>query len=185
MLTFEHRAQPRASSTQTFSCSSWTYRTAFSSISSLNSFSCRCLFLAGFFGCSDANSSSSSSSSALSSTPVRVSFRPVSAGTRSRSIARASLILVRLAFSMREWFCRRIDSRAARDRLLGLRPRRFGWGTSTVKSSLSGGLGRSGVREAMAGASGGRDCKGRSGAGNVDPLPLGRFALRGGLQLAA
>ena len=50
-------------------------------------------------------------------------------------------------------------------------------------SSLSGGLITSVVIEAMAGASGGRDCRDRSG-GKVGPVVFGRLALRGGLQLA-
>jgi len=36
----------------------------------------------------------------------------------------------------------------------------------------------------MAGASGGREGTGRSRSGKVDPLALGRLALREGLQLA-
>ena len=181
MLTFEHCAQPRDSSTRTFSCSSCTYRTAFSRTSSLNSFSC--LLLPVFFEFPDPNSSSSSSSSRLSSPPAD-SFRPASAGTRFRSVARASLILVRLAFSIREWFWRRIDSRAARDRVLGLRPRRFGSGTSGMSSSSSTGARTSAGRGEMAGAREGRDCKGRSVPDKVVPAVLGRFARRGGLQVA-
>lgn len=182
MLTFEHRAQSRDSSTRTFSCSSWTYRTAFSRTSSLNSFSCFCLLLSDFFGFPEPNSSSSSSSSGLSS-PVGDGFRPASAGTRFRSVARASLILVRLAFSMREWFWRRMDSRAARDRVLGLRPRRFGSGTSGTRSSSSGGATTSAGKGEMAGAREGKDCKGRSVPDKAVPAVLGRFARRGGLQL--
>jgi hypothetical protein len=182
MVTFEHRAQPRDSSTRTFSCNSWTYRTAFSRTSSLNSFSCFCLLLPDFFGFPDPLSSSSSSSSRLSSPVVAGRFRPASAGTRFRRVARASLILVRLAFSIREWFWRRMDSRAARDRVLGLRPRRFGSGTSGMRSSSSMGAMTSAGRGEMAGAREGRGCKGRSVPDKDVPVVLGRFARRGGLQ---
>ena len=78
-----------------------------------------------------------------------------------------------------------MDSRAARDNVLGLRPRRFGPGTSGASSSSSGGVVASAEGEEMAGARGGRDCTGRSVPAKVLPVGFGRFARRGGLQLAA
>ena len=106
LSVLEHRKQPRTSNIWTFSCNSRMYATTFSRISSLNSFSCLWSpWLAeGFFLDPDPNPSSSSSSSPFSalSSAVTEGFRPASAGTSSRSIARASFIFARLAFSMRE-----------------------------------------------------------------------------------
>ena len=86
---------------------------------------------------------------------------------------------------MREWFWRRMDSRAARDNVLGLRPRRFGPGTSGMGSLSSWGVVASVAGEETAGARGGRDCTTRSVPAKVFPVAVGRFARRGGLQLAA
>ena len=82
-----------------------------------------------------------------------------SGGTSSRRVASASLIFVRRAFSIREWLTLRWASRAARERVPGLRPRRFGG--SSAGSGESSGRGRLALRgEAayiMAGAMGRKD----------------------------
>ena len=127
-------------------------------ISSLNSFSPVAFgFCLGFFG-SRSSSSSSSSSGWVSD------GRLYSGGTSMRNVARASLIFVRRAFSIREWFILRCASRAARERVPGLRPRRFGVGLSS--------------------GSGGDGLGGGGSLGDESECARGRFALRGGLQEA-
>jgi len=86
--------QPFSSSCLTFSVRSCRYATVRTRISSLNSFSPDFDFPLPFFG--------SSSSSSLRS-PRTSLTRLYSGGTSSLKVARASLIFVRLAFSMREW----------------------------------------------------------------------------------
>jgi len=96
-----------SSSTREISC--FMYVTVLTRISSLNSFCWPRFF-----------------PSALSSSSSFPSSRTLG-GTRARRVSRAPLILVRRAFSMREWFCLRRESRADLEILPDFLGRPFVW----------------------------------------------------------